>query len=136
MYYFAVQIYTNNPQNPIFWNVFAVMAKKLSNRKKIDCFLNRLKQKRHKRVETYFLVYFPTIGEKNVHLVKFTICPKPFHDLFAKHWTLANCYPFAAKDKHKKTSAKAFVMANVYSQVVMNNIEAAINECNEVYAMK
>ena len=51
-------------------------------------------------------------------------------------WTLASCYPFAAKDKHKKTSAKAFVMANVYSQVVMNNIEAAINQCNEVYAMK
>ena len=50
-------------------------------------------------------------------------------------WTIANCYPFVAKDKHKKTSSKAFVMANVYSQVVMNNIEAAINQCNEVYAM-
>ena len=50
-------------------------------------------------------------------------------------WHIADCYPFASKDSHKKTSSKAFVMANVYSQVVMNNIEAAINQCNEVYAM-
>ncbi len=51
-------------------------------------------------------------------------------------WHIADCYPFASKDSHKKTSSKAFVMANVYSQVVMNTIEAAISQCNEVYAMK
>ncbi|MCQ2243971.1 MAG: DUF4468 domain-containing protein [Bacteroidaceae bacterium] len=51
-------------------------------------------------------------------------------------WQIANCYPFASKDSHKKTSSKAFVMANIYSQVVMENIQAAINQCNEVYAMK
>ena len=51
-------------------------------------------------------------------------------------WHIADCYPFASKDSHKKTSSKAFVMANVYSQVVMNSIQTAINQCNEVYAMK
>ncbi len=50
-------------------------------------------------------------------------------------WHIADCYPFVSKDSHKKTSSKAFVMANVYSQVVMNNIELALNECNSVYAM-
>ena len=51
-------------------------------------------------------------------------------------WHIADCYPFVSKDSHKKTSSKAFIMANIYSQVVMNNIQEAINECNEVYAMK
>ena len=50
-------------------------------------------------------------------------------------WRIADCYPFVSKDSHKKTSSKAFVMANVYSQVVMNSIQTAINQCNEVYAM-
>jgi len=48
-------------------------------------------------------------------------------------WNINNCYPFVAKDSHKKASAKAFVMANTYSQVVMNNIEAAIGECQMAY---
>ncbi len=51
-------------------------------------------------------------------------------------WHIANCYPFVSKDSHKKTSSKAFVMANIYSEVVMDNIQAAIDQCNEVYAMK
>ena len=49
-------------------------------------------------------------------------------------WSLSNCFPFASKDKHKKASSKAFIMANVYSQVVMDNIEAAIDECSMAYA--
>ena len=52
----------------------------------------------------------------------------------SKTWNICDCYPFASKDKHKKSSAKAFVMANVYSQVVMDNIEAAINQCSNTYA--
>lgn len=51
----------------------------------------------------------------------------------AKTWAIANCYPFTSKDKHKKTSSKAFIMSNVYSQVVMNNIEAALNQCTLAY---
>lgn len=49
-------------------------------------------------------------------------------------WSLWDCYPFASKDKHKKASSKAFVMANIYSQVVMDNIEAAVNQCSNAYA--
>jgi len=52
----------------------------------------------------------------------------------SKTWSIGDCYPFVSKDSHKKASSKAFVMANVYSQVVMNNIEAAINQCSNAYA--
>ncbi|MCQ2243975.1 MAG: hypothetical protein MJZ32_06925 [Bacteroidaceae bacterium] len=55
--------------------------------------------------------------------------------MLGETWQIADCYPFASKDSHKKTSSKAFVMANIYSQVVMDNIQAAINQCNEVYAL-
>ncbi len=51
----------------------------------------------------------------------------------AKTWAIANCYPFVSKDKHKKTSSKAYIMSNVYSEVVMNNIEAALNQCSLAY---
>ena len=43
-----------------------------------------------------------------------------------ENWTLDSCYPFAAKDKHKKTSCKALVMAHAYSNVVMDKIEECI----------
>lgn len=52
----------------------------------------------------------------------------------SKTWSLWDCYPFVSKDKHKKASSKAFVMSNIYSQVVMSNIEAAINQCSNAYA--
>lgn len=48
-------------------------------------------------------------------------------------WSINNCYPFCTKDSHKKASAKAFVMATTYSQVLMDNIEAAINQCQLAY---
>ena len=41
-------------------------------------------------------------------------------------WTLDTCFPFAKKDKHKKTSCKALVMAHAYSNVIMDKIEEAI----------
>lgn len=44
-------------------------------------------------------------------------------------WSLSNCYPYAAKDSHKKASSKAFVMATTYSQLVMSNIETALDMC-------
>ena len=43
-----------------------------------------------------------------------------------ENWTLDTCFPFVAKDKHKKTSCKALVMAHAYSNVVMDKIEEAI----------
>ncbi len=43
-------------------------------------------------------------------------------------WSVSNCYPYVSKDSHKKASAKAFVVATTYSQMVMDNIEAAINQ--------
>lgn len=47
----------------------------------------------------------------------------------SKKWAINDCYPFVQKDSHKKASSKAFVMANVYSKVVIENIEAALNQC-------
>ncbi len=41
-------------------------------------------------------------------------------------WTLDSCFPFAAKDSHKKTSCKALVMAHAYSNVVMDKIEECL----------
>lgn len=41
-------------------------------------------------------------------------------------WVLEECFPFAEKDKHKKTSAKALVMAHAYSNVIMDKIEEAV----------
>ena len=41
-------------------------------------------------------------------------------------WPLEKCYPFAEKDKHKKTSSKALVMAPAYSNVIMDKIEEAV----------
>lgn len=43
-----------------------------------------------------------------------------------ENWTLDQCYPFAAKDSHKKTSSKALIMAHAYSNVVMDKIEECI----------
>ena len=41
-------------------------------------------------------------------------------------WTLDSCFPFAAKDSHKKISCKALVMAHAYSNVVMDKIEECL----------
>lgn len=41
-------------------------------------------------------------------------------------WGLEECFPFAEKDKHKKTSAKALVMAHAFSNVMMDKIEEAV----------
>lgn len=43
-----------------------------------------------------------------------------------ENWTLDKCYPYAEKDRHKKTSSKALVMAYAYSNVVMDKIEECI----------
>ena len=43
-----------------------------------------------------------------------------------ENWTLDSCFPFAAKDSHKKTSCKALVMSHAYSNVVMDKIEECI----------
>ena len=41
-------------------------------------------------------------------------------------WTLDECFPFAEKDSHKKTSCKALIMTHAYSNVVMDKIEEAV----------
>lgn len=43
-----------------------------------------------------------------------------------ENWVLDKCFPFAEKDKHKKTSSKALVMAHAYSNVIMDKIEEAV----------
>jgi hypothetical protein len=41
-------------------------------------------------------------------------------------WSIEKCFPFAEKDGHKKTSAKALVMAHAYSNIIMDKIEEAL----------
>ena len=43
--------------------------------------------------------------------------------LSIERWPLEKCYPFAEKDKAKKTSSKALIMAHAYSNVIMDKIE-------------
>lgn len=43
-----------------------------------------------------------------------------------ENWLLDECFPFAKKDAHKKTSSKALVMAHAYSNVIMDKIEEAV----------
>lgn len=43
-----------------------------------------------------------------------------------ENWVLDKCYPFAEKDKHKKTSSKSLIMAHAYSNVLIDKIEEAI----------
>ena len=43
-----------------------------------------------------------------------------------ENWTLDTCFPFAAKDSHKKTSCKALIMAHAYANVVMDKIEKCL----------
>lgn len=43
-----------------------------------------------------------------------------------ENWTLDECFPFVKKDKHKKTSSKALIMAHAYSNVVMDKIEECV----------
>lgn len=41
-------------------------------------------------------------------------------------WAIDQCYPFARKDSHKKTSCKALIMSHAYSNVLMDKIESCI----------
>ncbi|NCC10596.1 MAG: DUF4468 domain-containing protein [Bacteroidia bacterium] len=41
-------------------------------------------------------------------------------------WSLDQCFPFVAKDSHKKTSSKALIMAHAFSNVVMDKIEECV----------
>lgn len=41
-------------------------------------------------------------------------------------WSLDQCFPFVAKDAHKKTSSKALIMAHAFSNVVMDKIEECV----------
>lgn len=43
-----------------------------------------------------------------------------------ENWAIEKCYPFAEKDKHKKTSSKSFVMGHAYSNVIMDKIEEVV----------
>lgn len=43
-----------------------------------------------------------------------------------ENWGIDKCFPFVPKDKHKKTSSKAFVMAYAYSNVFMDKIEECV----------
>lgn len=43
-----------------------------------------------------------------------------------QNWAIEQCYPFVAKDSHKRTSSKALVMTYAFSNVLMDKIEEAI----------
>ena len=45
-------------------------------------------------------------------------------------WEINKCYPFSKKDCYgaKKTSSKALLMANAYSNIIINNIETVVKK--------
>ena len=43
-------------------------------------------------------------------------------------WMFENTYPFNPNDSHRKTSAQAFVMTHIYSQMIFDKIEAVVND--------
>ena len=46
--------------------------------------------------------------------------------LYDEQWEIARHYPFVEKDPQKRTCAKAFIMANAYSNAVLDKINEAI----------
>lgn len=43
-----------------------------------------------------------------------------------ENWVIGKCFPFVEKDKHKRSSSKALVMAHAYSNVIMDKIEEVV----------
>ena len=43
-------------------------------------------------------------------------------------WMFENTYPFNPNDSHRKTSAQAFVMTHIYSQMIFDKIEEIVND--------
>ena len=43
-------------------------------------------------------------------------------------WMFENTYPFNPNDSHRKTSAQAFVMTHIYSQMIFDKIEEVVND--------
>ncbi|MDO4160071.1 MAG: DUF4468 domain-containing protein [Prevotellaceae bacterium] len=41
-------------------------------------------------------------------------------------WTFDKCFPFVAKDSHKRTSSKALIMTHAYSNVIIDKIEECV----------
>lgn len=62
----------------------------------------------------------------NAQILKAEELEKYAKKKYGEKWTLDACFPFAAKDSHKKTSCKALIMAHAYSNVVMDKIEECI----------
>lgn len=77
---------------------------------------------------TYTLQYYEV--EKSMGggiLGSLSTAPNQTEETIEK-WTMDSCYPFVEKDGHKakKTSSKALVMANAFSNVIMDKIEEAV----------
>lgn len=92
---------------------------------------------RHHHTTTVYREYHPHRALEDAILLSCiagAVAQEPAHN--GKTWQISDCYPFVSKDGHKKASSKAFVMANAYSQVVVNNIEAAIKQCTTSYASR
>lgn len=49
-------------------------------------------------------------------------------NMVSETWAIEQCYPFVEKDKHKKTSSKALIMAHAYSNVIMDKIEETVKK--------
>lgn len=50
------------------------------------------------------------------------------HGSVKDKWMMNECFPFAQKDSHKKASCKALVMANAYSNVIIDQIEECVKK--------
>ena len=75
-----------------------------------------------KKIRVTYTVGFYDVERSNGALVSNRYGNPVTHE----KWPLEKCYPFVAKDKHKKTSSKALIMTHAYSNVIMDKIEEAV----------
>lgn len=77
---------------------------------------------------TYTIQYYDVErGMGGIGLMGDALSGKPVDNRMREEkWFINACYPFVEKDKHKKTSAKAFVMMYAYSNVMVDKIREAV----------
>jgi len=74
-------------------------------------------------VQTYEVDVDP-VGGITGALLRDDKSPRPAHIL--ENWPLSDCYPFAKKDSHSRTSSKALIMSHAYSNALMDKIKEAV----------
>jgi len=75
-------------------------------------------------VQSYEVLVDPVGGITGSLLRDDRKTPKP--QPYMETWSLTDCYPFARKDSHSRTSSKALIMSHAYSNALMDKIKEAM----------